>query len=456
MNSPRVRVEALFGAVLTPFERFLRKTTSGGLVLLAATAFAIAAASFAGEAQVRHFWETPFTLEGGGFELALTRHAWVNDGLMALFFLLVGLELKREMLVGELASLRDAALPIAAAAGGMLVPAAIYAALNAGGAGAAGWGIPMATDIAFAVGILALLGERVPRNLVVFLMALAIADDLGAVLVIALFYTHELDWGALAGAGAVAAVLALLNVGGVRHPLPYVLGGAVLWLEVLASGVHATISGIVLAACVPATAAASPREYSDEVASLKSRWDGDLADCSTPEEVLRNAKLAGLASAMEHAARRVQSPLQRMEHALAPWVSFAVMPLFALANAGIDLAAIDWSASLHSRVTMGVFAGLWLGKFAGIALAAGIAIRLGWARLPAGVAWRHLLGAAWLGGIGFTMSLFIAGLAFRDGAVFGEARLGIVIASLVASITGIAWLLRAKPLPKLPGDVRVE
>ena len=443
MELPRRRIEALVDVVLTPFERFLSRTSSGGLVLLAATVVAVLLASVLGAGPMHGFWAEPFTLEGGGFQLSLTRHQWVNDGLMALFFLLVGLELKREILVGELASFRDAALPVAAAAGGMLVPAMIYAGVNAGGPGAAGWGIPMATDIAFAVGILVLLAGRVPRALLVFLTALAIADDLGAVLVIAIFYTGNLDYSALAAAGGVLAVLALLNAGGVRHPLPYAIGGIALWLQVLASGVHATLAGIGLAACVPVAAALSPRAFAERAATLQARWEEDLADASTPEDPLRNDRLSGLASALERATCRVQSPLQRMEHALSPWVAFVVVPVFALANAGIDLAAIDWKAALHARVTLGVFAGLLLGKFAGIALASWVAIRFGLARLPAGVAWRHLLGAAWLGGIGFTMSLFIAQLAFHDEARVEEARLGILLASTAAALVGVAWLYRA-------------
>ena len=450
MESHRRRIEALVDVVLTPFERFLSRTSSGGLVLLAATVAAVLLASTLGADAVHAFWAETFVLEGAGFRLSLSRHQWVNDGLMALFFLLVGLELKREILVGELASMRDATLPVAAAAGGMVVPAAIYASLNAGGPGAAGWGIPMATDIAFAVGILVVLGDRVPRGLLVFLTALAIADDLGAVLVIAIFYTGSLDYGALAAAGGVLGVLALLNAGGVRHPLPYVVGGVALWLQVLASGVHATLAGIALAACVPVAAALAPRPFAERAATLQARWNADLADASTAEDPLRNDRLSGLASALERAACQVQSPLQRMEHALSPWVSFAVVPLFALANAGVDVTAVDWSGAWREQVTLGVFAGLLLGKFAGIALACWLAIRSGMARLPSGVAWRHLLGVAWLGGIGFTMSLFVSQLAFHDDALVEQARLGILLASVAASLVGAAWLWRASARNRAP------
>lgn len=444
MDSSRARLEALVGRVLTPFERFLGSATAGGLVLLGATALALGLSAALGGDAVHHFWDEKVAIDlGGRLELAMSRHHWVNDLLMALFFLLVGLELKREMLVGELASPRDAALPIAAAIGGMVVPAGIYAAFNAGGPGASGWGIPMATDIAFAVGILVLLASRVPRNLVVFLTALAIADDLGAVLVIAIFYTAQIDTFALGMAGALVALAALLNGGGIRHPLPYVLVGILLWLYVLASGLHATLAGVLLAATVPARASAVPRQFSERLSELRDRWDGQLADAATSDDPLRNTTLAGLAEEVEHCAVAVQSPLQRMEHALAPWVAFVVVPIFALANAGIDLTAVQWSGALSQRVTLGVMLGLFVGKFAGISLACWIAVKLGLGRLPSGVTWGHVTGAAWLGGIGFTMSLFIGQLAFRDPALVEQAKLGILLASAASALVGLAWLYRA-------------
>ncbi len=390
----RALVELGFGKVLTPFEHFLRRTTAGGIVLVVTTLIALALSSLAGDEALRHFWEQPagFMLgERRGF--ALTLHAWVNDGLMTLFFLLVGLELKREILVGELSSLQDAALPVVAALGGMAIPAVMFASINAPGAFARGWGIPMATDIAFAVGIMVLLGPRVPRNLIIFLTALAIADDLGAVLVIAVFYTSGLDASALALAAGLCGALLLLNLGGIRHALPYAIVGVLLWAAVHRSGVHATIAGILLAACVPARG----------------------ADC----------------------------PLERWERALTPWVTFAVVPLFALSNAGIDLTAIGWREAFSSPLVIGIMAGLVVGKFVGIAAFSWIAVRMRWARLPEGVAWRHLLGAAWLAGIGFTMSLFIAQLAFHDATTVDLAKIGILAGSAIAAGVGLAWLALA-------------
>jgi NhaA family Na+:H+ antiporter len=258
----------------------------------------------------------------------------------------------------------------------------------------------MATDIAFAVGIMVLLAWRVPRNLILFLTALAIADDMGAVLVIAAFYTAELQLAALGSAAVACGVLVLLNLGGIRHPLPYAIAGVFLWIAVHESGVHSTLSGILLAACIP--------------------------------------------------ARGKECPLERWEHALAPWVTFGVIPLFALSNAGIDLTAIAWREAMGNKLVAGIFAGLVAGKFAGIAGASWLAVKLGWGRLPEGVGWRHLLGAAWLGGIGFTMSLFIAQLAFADAADVDLAKIGILCGSAAAGVIGLAWLWFAAPgSPKL-------
>jgi NhaA family Na+:H+ antiporter len=361
---------------------------TGGVVLVAATVAALALATGLGDDAWHRFWDRELAvISGGRFRLGLSFHAWVNEGLMALFFLLVGLELKREMLVGGLANARDAALPVIAAIGGMALPAIIFSAFNAGTPTAAGWGIPMATDIAFAIGILRLLGDRIPRTLVVFLTALAIADDLGAVLVIAIFYSAHLDLHALRACAALLVLLVIFNRAGVRIVMPYLLVGAMLWYYMLASGVHATVAGVLVAATIP--------------------------------------------------SRRT---MQRLEHELAPWVAFAVVPLFALANAGIDLSAIRWGEAFSSALTIGVVAGLVIGKFVGISLFTWAAVRFGMGRLPEGVNWRQVMGAAWLAGIGFTMSLFIAQLAFAQPEQVEAAKLGILLASALAAGVGIAWL----------------
>jgi Na+:H+ antiporter, NhaA family len=441
MDQPHYPLEPLFGRILSPFEQFLRRTTAGGIVLVAATIVALALATAVGADAIQRFTEQPLALSAASrFKLELSLQHWVNDGLMTLFFLLVGLELKREMLVGELASIRDAALPVAAALGGMLVPALLYAAFNAGTPGASGWGIPMATDIAFAVGILVLLAWRIPKNLVIFLTALAIADDLGAVLVIALFYTADLQLRSLGAAVVLFAILLLFNRAGIRHPLPYWAVGVLLWVAAHDSGVHATLAGILLAAAIPARPAYTPAHFEGRVDELQAAFRADRRDLQTPDDPLSNERMAAIAEAMERSAVAVQSPLQRIEHGLAPWVTFVVIPVFALSNAGIDLLDVSWREALSSNVTLGVVSGLVVGKFAGISLFSWAAVRSGIARLPAGVQWKHLLGAAWLAGIGFTMSLFIAQLAFSAPAMVEQAKLGILLASAISAGIGLAWL----------------
>ncbi len=434
-------LEPLFGRILSPFEQFLRRTTAGGIVLMASTAIALGLATTIGAEKLEAVvGQTLSVGVPGRLELALPVRRWVNDGLMALFFLLVGLELKREVLVGELSSLKDAALPVVAAAGGMMFPALIYIGFNFGTPAATGWGIPTATDIAFAVGILVLLAWRVPRSLIVFLTALAIADDLGAVLIIALFYTKQLDPQALAAAAGLFTLLIVLNRAGIRAPLPYALVGTLLWLALHESGVHATLAGIALAATIPARPAHAPARFEERIAELEAAFRADRRDLDAPDDPLSNHRMASIAQAMERSAAAVQSPLQRMEHRLTPWVTFTVIPVFALCNAGIDLFSVSWRGALSGGVTPGVVAGLVFGKFAGISIFSWIAVRTGIARLPAGVRWRHLLGAAWLAGVGFTMSLFIAQLAFASVELVEAAKLGILIGSAISASVGLVWL----------------
>jgi NhaA family Na+:H+ antiporter len=444
MEASHYPLEPLFGRILSPFEHFLRRTTAGGIVLLVATATALILATVFGAEALHRLVEYPVGFSAGPENrLELSLHYWINDGLMALFFLVVGLELKREILVGELHSLRDAALPVFAAAGGMVVPALIYLAFNKGTPAVHGWGIPMATDIAFAVGILVLLASRVPRNLVIFLTALAIADDLGSVLVIAAFYTETLDYRALGSAAVVLILLVLLNRGGVRNAIPYLLLGAPLWIALFHSGVHATLAGVLLALTIPAFPAHTPARYERRVQQLLDAFRADRRDTSTPDDPLTNRRMATIAETMERASAAVQSPLQRVEHRLTPWVTFAVIPLFALTNAGIDLSAVSWRDAPSEPVTLGVSAGLLIGKFVGISFFSWTAVTLGLARLPSGVAWRHLFGAAWLAGIGFTMSLFIAQFAFDDVHHIEQAKLGILIGSFASALIGLAWLYTA-------------
>ena len=434
-------LERLFGRVLSPLERFLRHATAGGIVLVATTALTLGIANSQWGDLFAHFWEQRAGLRLGAWTLEQSLHHWINDGLMALFFLLVGLELKREALVGELSSIKDAALPIVAAAGGMVMPALIYLSLNAGSPAAVGWGIPMATDIAFAIGILVLLAWRIPRGLIVFLMALAIADDLGAVLVIALFYTGALDSAALLNAIVALALLVLLNRGGVRRRLPYWILGALLWYFTLLSGIHATVAGVLLAFTIPVRPSRTPQQFDARVSQLLTAFRAHAEDSSTPSDPVASHDMAAIAANLERDAKAVQSPLHRTEQGLSGWVTFLILPLFALANAGIDFRNADPWGSLSHPITLGIALGLVLGKFVGIAGFSWIAIKLGVARLPPEVTWPHVLGAAWLGGIGFTMSLFISQLAFEDPQRLELAKIGILCGSLLGALIGLAWLL---------------
>jgi Na+:H+ antiporter, NhaA family len=356
-----------------------------------------------------HLWHTDLPFGFADARLSQPLHFWINDGLMALFFLLVGLEIKRETLVGELASFQKAALPIAAALGGMIVPAALYVLFNHGGPGASGWGIPMATDIAFALGVLALLGERVPVTLKVFLAALAIADDIGAVLVIAFFYTEQISWISLGVGGLFLAALITANRAGVRHPLVYALLGLGLWMAFSPSGIHATVAGVLLATTIPA------RQRADRSAS------------PAPGE----------------------SPMLRFEHALMPWNKYLIMPIFALANAGVVLGA-GAARSLVDPISLGVICGLVLGKPIGIVLFSWLATQCRIATMFDGVSWRQVLGVGMLGGIGFTMSLFIANLAFDETPALETAKVGILTASVASAIAGAVVLARGVRHPKAP------
>lgn len=439
-------LERLFGRILTPFEQFLRRTTSGGIILMGTTAVTLVLANSKWGGSLRSFWNQPIYFGVGSQQLVLSPHLLVNDGLMTLFFLLVGLELKREILVGELSAMRDAALPVIAALGGMIFPALIYYSLNSDVLAVRGWGIPMATDIAFAVGILVLLAWRVPRNLIIFLTALAIADDLGAVAIIALFYTNDISLPALGCAAGMIAFLLLLNRGGIRHPVPYVVGGVLLWFSMLQSGIHATIAGVLLACAIPARPSVTSVAFEQRLSQLQGLFHTEPPTRNT----LSNPRMATIAQCLEDTARTVQSPLQRMEHTLNPWVAFLVVPIFAFSNAGIDFSEIRLGEGLKHPVALGIILGLVVGKFLGISVFSWLAVKLRIGKLPAGVGWRHLLGVAWLGGIGFTMSLFISQLAFPDPLIREYAKLGILFASAISAIIGLVWLYIASNVSTNP------
>lgn len=427
-----------FASVTASFQDFAERGVLAGALLIAATAAALAWANSPWAESYFHLWEVELSLGLADRPVRGTLHHWINDGLMAVFFLLVGLEIKRELLVGELSSRRQAALPLAAAVGGMLVPAALYAAINLGGPGSNGWGIPMATDIAFALGVLTLLGPRVPVGLKVFLTALAIVDDMGAVVVIALFYSSGIVWSALTAAAVALLALVALNRLGVRHLGPYLLAGLVLWGALLSSGIHATIAGVLLALAVPSRTRINAAEFSAEARGLLDQFDrGETGDLLVLTSKDQQEALYGL----DLASSGVQAPLLRLEHVLHGPVSYVIMPLFALANAGVSLDGLG--SALTDPVTIGVVAGLLVGKPGGVMLFSWLAVRAGWAELPSGTGWKDIHAVAWLAGIGFTMSLFVAGLAFGDGELLTAAKVGILLGSLVAGAVG--WRLARRP-----------
>jgi Na+:H+ antiporter, NhaA family len=417
-----------------PFQEFFRSEAVGGTLLVVCACAALAIANSRWADAYHRVLATTVTIDGGGHGLSLTVHQWINDVLMAVFFLLVGLEIKRETLVGELASPRQAALPMVGAVGGMLVPAFIYFLANGGGVEFRGWAIPMATDIAFALGVLSLAAPRAPGGLKIFLAALAIVDDMGALVVIALFYTTAIAWTALAKASVFVVALVGLNVLGVRRLTPYLLLGVGLWYFVHESGVHATIAGVVLAFAIPTRTRINASEFSAKARGLLDHFDcAETGDLLVLTSIGQQEAIIGL----ERASEGVTPPSLRLEHALHAFCAFVVMPLFALSNTGMSL-----SGSSGGRVTFAVILGLTIGKPLGITGAAVAAVRLRLAALPDGVSWMALHGCAWLGGIGFTMSLFIATLAFQGTSLLASAKIGILGGSLLAGTIGAIVLHR--------------
>lgn len=422
--------------LLQPIVEFTHAQASSGIVLMACAAIALIWANSPWAESYFHLWETPVGFVFGPYAIEKTLHHWINDGLMAVFFLLVGLEIKREIIVGELSSIRQAALPIAAAIGGMIVPALLYLAFNVGTPAAKGWGIAMATDIAFSLGALALLGSRAPLSLKIFLTAFAIVDDLGAVIVIALFYTASIDMTSVMVAAGAFFGLLLLNYMGVRKLFAFALLGIVLWFALLNSGIHATIAGVLLALTIPTRIRLDPGDFMRRNEELLEEFQTTEAQ---DQEPILDERRQGALRAIEAACEEVQMPLQRMEHSLHGWVNLMIMPIFALANAGVSFAGFEAKA-LAEPITLGVLVGLVVGKPVGIVAASWIAVKAGVAQLPQGISWLQIVGAGILGGIGFTMALFIANLAFGTNGDLEKAKVGILIASALAGFVGV-WLL---------------
>jgi Na+:H+ antiporter, NhaA family len=414
-----------------PFAEFLHVEAAGGVLLLVATLVALGWANSPWQDSYQELWSTEAAIRIGSFEVAEDLRHWVNDGLMAVFFFVVGLEIKRELTTGDLRDRPAALLPTCAAVGGMIVPAVIYALINLGGDGSRGWGIPMATDIAFAVGVLALLGDRVPSSAKLLLLALAIVDDIGASLVIAGFYSSDLSIGWLAAALAgVVVVVALRRVRVWYLPI-YVVVGVVIWWCTFRSGVHATMAGVALGLLAPAHPLLTTAPADEVLARLS-------ADMAVTAEEVREASFA---------LRETVSVAERIEVALHPWSSYLIVPLFALANAGVGLSWDELSDAAGSRITVGTVVGLVVGKPLGVLLAVALAVRLGFTRLPDDLRWRHIAGLGALAGIGFTVSLLIGGLAFDDELRQSRAALGVLAASVLAAAVGAVVLRAARPAP---------
>ncbi len=437
-------------AMVQPLQRVLDHEAAGGIVMLVAAVMALLWANSPWHESYFDFWSTPLRVELG--ELIhldhLSLQTWVNDALMAVFFLLVGVEIKREVVHGDLRDLRSVGLPVFAAVGGMVVPAAIYALTTAGEPGSNGWGIPMATDIAFAVGVVSLLGTRVPLGARVFLLALAVADDIGAIVVIAVFYTGSLAFGWLVAAfGGFGAIL-LMRRSDVQALAPYLAVGGFTWLALLQSGVHATLAGVGLGLLAPAWPLWSPRRYPTQVRRLADRIDRVYNDrVLTQAEFVENEHTI---SEISRLSIHSTSPLSRLEHALSPWVAFVIVPVFALANAGVHLTGDSITGVVSDPVTLGVIGGLLVGKTVGVFGASVLAVRLGIGRLPEGTTWSQVFGLAVCAGIGFTVALFVTSISLEDAAVADSAKVGILVGSLLAGGGGFLVLRAATRHPTGP------
>lgn len=414
--------------------RFLDRETTGGLLLIVATLVALVLAN-TGAAEMYHHYLTDEIVIGAPehLEISLSVEEWINDGLMVIFFLVAGLELKREVMVGELSDMRKASMPIFAALGGMLVPALLFFLINLNSLTSSGWGIPMATDIAYSLGIIGLLGKRVPVQLKIFLVALAIADDIGAILVIAFFYSSQIVWMNLLVAGGILLVLILLNRAGVKHLSLYVLLGIGLWLAFLDSGIHPTLAGVLFSLTIPVKPKIESGDYQQRTKTHVHELEKtDLVN----SDLLTDKKQQNILETIRSDTKHTHPPLLRLENALTGFNAFFIIPVFALANAGVKL-DLGISEVLANPLGLGILVGLALGKVSGITAFSYLSAKLGFARLPVGLSWEHIIGVGLIAGIGFTMSLFITNLAFADERLVQIAKISILIASLVAAVAGL-------------------
>jgi len=433
-SSPLPRAQLLAERAFSAIERFMHIEAVSGIVLLTAAALALIWANSPASDSYHALWHTPVSISVGSYSISHSLHFWINDGLMTVFFLVVGVEIRREIHQGALASIRLASLPLAAALGGVTVPAIIYACLNADPVHVKGWAVPTATDIAFAVGVLALLGRAIPSNVRVLLLALAIIDDIVAVLIIAAFYGAGLYYtGLLIAAAGVLMVLGLQRMG-ISNAFAYVAPGIVLWVGLLQTGAHPTLAGVVLGLMTPVL----PRRGRERPIDSVVQVVGDLrkhAETATPQPDAVAPRLRHL----KRAQRELMPPVSRVQNALHPWVAFGVMPLFALANAGVTLGGVNLDLDGSQSVLLGVFLALVIGKPIGVIAASALVVRLGWCRLPPEVTWPGVCVVGLLAGIGFTMSIFIANLAFANENLLNAAKLGVLLASVVAAVIGLSW-----------------
>lgn len=425
--------------IIAPVSKFIHQEYTSGIVLLLSVIVAIIWANSSFADTYHHLWELHLSV---GFDQHIFNqplHVWINDGLMAVFFFVIGLELKREFMDGELSSIEKASLPMVAALGGMVVPALFYFIINRGTSAEHGWGIPMATDIAFALALLSIAGKHIPGSVKVFLSALAVADDLGAVLVIAFFYTADLNFIPLGFAGLFLVLMVIGNLIGIRSTAFYLLMGLVVWMGFLLSGVHATIAGVLVAFTIPAATKIDELVYVKKLKTLVSEFELEIPSNSTlttPQQHKTIEQIKELSLAAE-------TPLQKIEYGLHPWVAFVIMPLFALANSGMIIGA-DFFTALLNPVSIGVTVGLIAGKFIGILLFTWVMVKFKIAKLPQQSNWSHIIGVAMLAGVGFTMSLFISNLAFTEATMIDQAKYGILLASVIAGVSGTLFLKRIK------------
>lgn len=421
--------------LISPIQQFVSMQALSGLVLLSCSVLALILANSPLADQYEHFWHTEIGFQIGSLKISHSLHHWINDGLMAIFFFVIGLEMKRELLLGELSSKEKVILPVIAAIGGAVVPALIYLIFNVNQAGMDGWGIVMATDIAFVLGIITLLGNRVPASIKIFVLAFAIIDDLIAIVIIAAFYTAEINLTALYAGLGVLAFAFIFKYAGFYHTLVFLLMGIISWFFFLESGIHPTIAGVAMAITVPAMRKIGKKEYPEQVSELINQYQQ-----INPNEKPGKEQQQVIISKIEELSVSTESPLYRLEHLLHPLTSFIIMPVFALANAGISLDS-SMIGSMAHPISLGIIMALVLGKPIGIFFSIWATVKSKWAILPSGANWMHIFGMACLGGMGFTLSLFISVLAFKDPVLLGYAKIGVLAGSLVSIIAGVGIFL---------------